>query len=139
MILKESLSSIGFNMTGRQLRQAVLFMMRDEAVILGNHCENFQFSKGFFCEYDCSTHSILQLKMNGKDVRDDDVFLVTTERYYYINMEDSMGIPTEEVEKNGAPVQLAMSAANVLEEYLKRHDFIKLDGEPRLVIHLGDQ
>jgi hypothetical protein len=54
-------------------------------------------------------------------------------------MEDSMGIPTEEVEKNGAPVQLAMSAANVLEEYLKRHDFIKLDGEPRLVIHLGDQ
>jgi len=47
MILKESLSSIGFNMTGRQLRQAVLFMMRDEAVILGNHCENFQFSKGF--------------------------------------------------------------------------------------------
>jgi 5'-nucleotidase len=132
-------SMIGFNMTGRQLRQAVLFMMRDEAVILGNHCENFQFSKGFFCEYDCSTHSILQLKMNGKDVRDDDVFLVTTERYYYINMEDSMGIPTEEVEKNGAPVQLAMSAANVLEEYLKRHDFIKLDGEPRLVIHLGDQ
>ena len=75
---------IGFNMTGRQLRQAVLFMMRDEAVILGNHCENFQFSKGFFCEYDCSTHSILQLKMNGEDVRDDDVFLVTTERYYYI-------------------------------------------------------
>ncbi len=36
-------------------------------------------------------------------------------------------------------MRYAMSAANVLEEYLKRHEFIKLDGEPRLVIHLGDQ
>jgi hypothetical protein len=32
-----------------------------------------------------------------------------------------------------------MSAVNVLEEYLNSHDFIKLDGEPRLVIELDDQ
>lgn len=46
-----------------------------------------------------------------------------------------MGIPTEEVEKNGPAVQLAGEAANVLEEYLMSHDFPKMDTEPRLVIH----
>ena len=130
---------IGFNMTGGQLRRAVAFLMRDEAVLGEEHCENFQFSKGFLCEYDCSTHSILHLTMNGKEVQDDDVFLVTAERYYYNYMEKSLNIPLEEIEKNGPPVQLAMSAENVLEEFLSSHDFIKLDGEPRLIIHTGDQ
>ncbi|MBQ6439080.1 MAG: bifunctional metallophosphatase/5'-nucleotidase [Mogibacterium sp.] len=126
---------IGFHMTGGQLRRAVKFLMRDEAIIQGDHCENFQFSKGFFCEYDCSTHSILQLKMNGKEVRDEDVFMVTEERYYYNYMKESLNIPLDEIEKNGPPVQLAMSAANVLEEYMMSQEFIKLDGEPRLIIH----
>ena len=129
---------IGFHMTGSQLRKAVAFLMRDEAIIQGFHCENFQFSKGFFCEYDCRTHSILQLKMNGREVQDDDVFMVTTERYYYNNMKVAMDIMPEEVEKNGSPVQLATSAVNVLEEYLTGRDFVKLDGEPRLQIHFDD-
>lgn len=130
---------IGFYLTGGQLRKIVTYLMRDEAIIEGFHCETFQFSKGFFCEYDCGTHSIMQLKMNGKEVQDDDIFMVATERYYYNDMEDSFGIKHEEVEKNGSPEQLAMSAVNVLEEYLTGQDYIKLEGEPRLVIHSGDQ
>lgn len=130
---------IGFHLTGEQLRRGLAFMLRDEAILDGEHCECFQFSKGFYCEYDCGTHSILQLKMNGRDVQDDDVFMVAAERYYYNNMEESMGFPLVEAEKNGAPVQLAMSATNVLEEYLSSQDYIKIDGEPRLVIHLKDR
>ena len=128
---------IGFKMTGEQLRRAVTFLMRDEAILADLHCESFQFSKGFFCEYDCGTRSILQLKMNGEDVRDDDVYAVSAERYYYNGMEENLNIPLEEIEKNDPPVQLAGDAANVLEEYLASTDFSKLDAEPRLVIHLG--
>ena len=51
----------------------------------------------------------------------------------------SFGFPLDEIEKNGPPAQLAMAAENVLEEYLMSHDFIKLDGEPRLVIHEGNR
>ena len=126
---------IGFHMTGAQLRRAVTFLMRDEAILKGDHCENFQFSKGFFCEYDCSTHRILQLKMNGADVKDDDVYLVAAEQYYYVNMEEALSIPLDDIEKNGQPYQMATDAANVLEEYLTSHDFNRIDQEPRLVIH----
>ena len=126
---------IGFRWTGEQLRRAVAFLMRDEALIQDNHIENYQFSKGFFCEYDCHTHSIIRLTMNGKEVRDDDVFLIATERYYYNCMEESLDISHEEAKKNGPPVQLAASAVNVLEEYMSSQDFIKLDGERRFLIH----
>jgi hypothetical protein len=54
-------------------------------------------------------------------------------------MEETMSIPLEEIEKNGDPSRVAMSAMNVLEEYLMSHDFIKLDGVPRLVIHEGGE
>ena len=128
-------SVIGVHMTGAQLRQAMQHLMRDDAIAENTQCDTFQYSKGFFCEYDSGSHTILQLKMNGKDVQDDDVYLVAMERYYYNCMEQAMGIPTEEVEKNGPAVQLAGEAANVLEEYLMSHDFPKMDTEPRLVIH----
>lgn len=130
---------IGFRMTGEQLRRAVAYLLRDEAILEDGHCENFQFSKGFLCEYDCVSHSILQLKMNGRDVRDDDVFAVAAEQYFYDTMKETMSIPLDEIEKNGAPVRLATSAMNVLEEYMTSHDFIKLDGVPRLVIHTGGE
>ena len=130
---------IGFRWTGEQLRRAVAFLMRDEALIQDNHIENYQFSKGFFCEYDCHTHSIIRLTMNGKEVRDDDVFLIATERYYYNCMEESLDISHEEAKKNGPPVQLAAAASNVIEEYMSSQDFIKLDGEQRFLIHFDTQ
>ena len=110
-------------------------MMRDEAILVkDSHCECFQFSKGFFCEYDSSTHSILKLMMNGEDVKDDDVFTVAAERYYFNSMEENMNIRIEEIEQNGQPIQLAGDATNVLEEYLESHTITKKDEEPRLVI-----
>ena len=128
-------SVIGVHMTGAQLRQAMQHLMRDDAIAENTQCDTFQYSKGFFCEYDSGSHTILQLKMNGKDVQDDDVYLVAMERYYYNCMEQALGIKPEEVEKNGPAVQLAGETANVLEEYLMSHDFPKKDTEPRLVIH----
>ena len=126
---------IGFNMTGEQLRKAVTFLMRDEAILVeDSHCESFQFSKGFFCEYDSSKHIILKLSMNGEDVKDDDVFAVAAERYYFNTMEENLNIRIEEIVQNGQPIQLAGDAANVLEEYLKSHTLTKKDEEPRLVI-----
>ena len=131
---------IGFRMTGKQLRQAATYLMRDEAILAeGDHCENFQFSKGFLCEYDCVSHSILQLKMNGREVQDEDVFMAAAENFFYSTMEETMSIPLEEIQKNGDPVRVAVSAMNVLEEYLMSHDFIKLDGVPRLIIHTGEE
>ena len=129
---------LGFHLTGKQLRTAAAHLMRDEALSGLAHCYNFQFSKGFFCEYDCNTHSIMQLRMNDRDVQDDDVFMIAIERYYYCCIEDSLGITAEEAEQNGQPVQLAGESGNVLEGYLTSRDFIKLEEVPRLVIRDED-
>lgn len=76
-----------------------------------------------------------QLKMNGKEVQDDDVYLVALERYYYNCMKQALDVSPEEVEKNGAAVKLAGTVVNVLEEYLMNHEFTNMDTEPRLIIH----
>jgi len=100
-----------------------------------DHCEWFQFSRHFFCEYDRGSKEILKLTMYGKAVQSDDVFRVAMQRYFYLNMGEFLGLPLEEIEKNDPPAELAVKAPNVIEEYLSNHDYIKLDGEPRLIIH----
>lgn len=41
----------------------------------------------------------------------------------------------EEVEQNGKSEEIATHAPNVLQEYFSQHELLKLDGEPRLIIH----
>ena len=126
----------GFRLTGKQLRHIVTFMLRDEAFEDdgAERCEWFQFSKGFFCEFDRKKHSIISLKMNGKEVEDKDVFTVAMQEFFFGNIGDFLDLPHEEIEKNGRPIEVATNAANVLEEYFKDHESLKYDGEKRLEI-----
>lgn len=126
---------IGFKLTGAQLRKVISFLMREEAFDEGNHCEWYQFSRNFFCEYDRTSGEIRKLTINGKDVQDDDIYRVATQGYHYINAKECFGISTEEIEKNGPAREVATKAQNVMKEYLSSHDYLKLDGEQRLVIH----
>ena len=123
-------------LTGAQLRHALQFMMRDEAFSDEIETEWYQFSKGFFCEFDRPTHTVLSLKMNGREVTDDELFSVVLQNYHYLGMEKNLDLPLEEVEKNRKGIQIASEAPNVLEEYFNSHPLIGLDGTPRLVIHM---
>ena len=121
--------------TGAQLRHAVQFMLRDAAFDMLTKTEWFQFSKGFYCEYDRPTHTLVTLKMNGKEVSDSDLFTVVLQNYHYLNMNTALDLSREEVEKNKKPVKIASDAPNVLEEYFIAHPLIELDGVPRVVVH----
>ena len=126
---------IGFRMTGAQLRKILMFMLREEAFDEANHCEWYQFSDHFFCEYDRGTRKILKLTMFGKDVQDEDIYDVAMQGFHFLNMEKNLGISIEEMEENGPPVEVAALTQNVLKEFLSSRDYIKADGEPRFVIH----
>ena len=126
---------IRFKLTGAQLRHAVKHLLREESFLDGEHNEWYQFSRGFCCEYDRPTRTILSLKMNGKEVQDQDLYTVIMERYHFLNVGDYLDLETEEIEKNGKPEEAATRTPNVLQEYFSRHDPLKLDGEPRLIIH----
>ncbi len=126
---------IRFKLTGAQLRHAVKHLLREESFLDGEHNEWYQFSRGFCCQYDRPTRTILSLKMNGKEVQDQDLYTVIMERYHFLNTGDYLDLKTEEIEKNGKPEEAATRTPNVLQEYFSRHDPLKLDGEPRLIIH----
>ena len=122
-------------MVKEYLRHAVTFMLRDEAFLDGDHTEWFQFSKGFFCEFDRKKHAVISLKMNGKEVGDDDVFTAAMQNHFFQSMESNFDLTLEEIGKNGKPMEIATNGPDVLEEYLNDHGKLKLDGEKRLVIH----
>ena len=130
-----SSSMIGFSLNGTQLRKIVNYLMREDAFDENVYTEWFQFSNGFFCEYDRGTGEILTLAIDGKDVQDEEVYHVAMQSYFFCSLEHFLGISVEEVETNGEPTELASSAQNVMIEYFDVHDFIKLDGAPRLLIH----
>jgi len=72
--------------------------------------------------------------MNGKEVADDDVFTVMMQKYFFDNIGDFLDLPHDEIEKNGRPIEVATKVQNVLGEYFMDHEYLKLDGEPRLII-----
>ena len=100
-------SVFSFKLTGKQLRHIVTFMLREESFVDSEHCEWFQFSKGFCCEFDRSKHSIISLKMNGNEVGDDDVFTVAMQDHFYHHMKEDLDLSLEEVEKNGKGIEVA--------------------------------
>ena len=73
--------------------------------------------------------------MNGKEAADDDLYTVVMQEYFFQNIGEFLDLPLEEIAKNGRPIEVATKAPNILEEYFKDHEYLKLDGEPRLIIH----
>ena len=73
--------------------------------------------------------------MNGKEVAEEDVFTVVMQKYFFDNIKEVLDLPLEDIRKNGRPIEVATKAPNILEEYFRDHENLKLDGEPRLVIH----
>ena len=67
-------------------------------------------------------------------MQDEDLYSVAVQGYFYAEIERFLGISDEEVAENGGPSQLASSSHNVIKEYFENHDYIKPDGEQRLLI-----
>ena len=127
-------SMISFLLTGSQLRKVIKYLTRDDAIDENVWTELFQFSNGFFCEYDQSSRKILKLTIDGKEVQDEERYSIAVQSYFYCSLENYFGITPEEVSENGEPKELASSMQNVLIDYFDSHDYIKLEEEKRLLI-----
>ena len=128
-------SMIGLALSGAQIKRSMLFLLRDEVFAEDAWTEWFQFSNGFFCEYDRGSGEIIRLSIDGNDVQDDEIYSVAVQSFFFCSMEKFFGLSAEETAENGKPVELASSSRNVLMEYFDAHDYIKPDEAPRLIIH----
>ncbi len=121
--------------TGKQLKDMLKFMLRDEAFV-GDHTEFYQLSEGLYLEYDKKTRKINKFTYNERDIKNDDTFRLALQKYHYLNIEGGFNITLDELEKNGKFRILSTSCRDVLEEYLSEHQHldINIKDNPRLVI-----
>ena len=112
--------AIALWVTGAQLKQMILFMLRDE-VWEGAHCEFFQFSAGVRVVYDRHNHGFKEFSLNGEPIDEGKIYKIGLQYYFYLNMKDFFSISHEEISKNGTPRRVATSCREVLDEYLSCH------------------
>jgi 5'-nucleotidase len=121
---------VDFN--GAQFRRMVQYILRDDA--WKGDTEFYQFSKGVRIKYRKSTHTIEELKFNGKDITYDQHLLVAIQNYHYKNFDDFLGVPLEDIKKNRKPRVVATSVNNIVEEYLSTHSGLDAHVEGRIEI-----
>lgn len=126
-------SAIAIWVTGAQLKQMIIFMLRDE-VWAGTHCEFFQFSKGVRVVYNKASHTLKEFTLYGKPIEDTQVYKIGLQYYFYLNLKDFFSITTEEISENGKPRTIATSCREVLDEYLSCHQNLDHQISGRLAV-----
>lgn len=121
------------NVTGKQLKSMILYMLRDEA-FEGDHTEFYQLSDSMEVEYSRKTREFNKFKFSGKEVKDKDMFKLGLQKYHYTNIEEGFNIALDEVEKNGKSRVVATSCRDVLEEYMSCNQHLDAIDLNRLVI-----
>ena len=125
--------SYGINLTGAQLKKALLYIYRDEAW-LGNHTEFYQLSKGMHVVYSKSKHELMKCELNGEDIKDDGIYSVGVQEFHYNSLPAFFNLTYEEVFANGDPIILTTSDVTTLLEYFKNNKHLGFDVEGRLEV-----
>ena len=118
--------------TGAQFRRMIRHILRDEAWT--GETEFYQFSRGVHIKYRKSTHEIEELTFNGKEIKDDDRFKIGLQNYHYVNFDEFLGVPLDEVKENYKPRVVATSVNNIIEEYFVTHPGLDAHVEGRIEI-----
>ena len=119
--------------TGKQLKQMMLYMLRDEAFD-GGHTEFYQLSCGIYLEYSYKDKKIIKFSLDNQDIDDKTIYKIGLQKYHYLNFEECFNIKLKDIEKNGSIKVIATSCRDILEEYLTEHQRLNVDKLNRLVI-----
>ncbi len=119
--------------TGEQFRRMMTFMLRDEA-LEGDHTEFYQLSKGMRVLYEKATHTIKEFKLNGSDIRDDQIIKIALQGYHYKSFTDFFGVAVEEVLANKKPRIVATSCFSIFEELFTSSGKLSAEVEGRIEV-----
>ena len=117
---------------GAQLRHMICYIFRDEAFL--GHTEFYQYSKGFRIEYDKTNRKLVSLKLNGKEIQDDDKITIAIKGFHLSSIKEFMDISLEEVSKYSNPKVIATDCTDVVEEYFISHELITAASDTRIHI-----
>jgi len=86
--------------SGKQLRHMMKFMLRDEALDGDGHSEFYQVSKGFKMVYDRQKHDFIQFRYNSKEIVNNQMLKIALQDYHFKNFSEFFDLPIEEVLAN---------------------------------------
>lgn len=119
--------------TGKQLRDMLKYMLRDEA-FEGDHTEFYQLSNGLHLEYDFKSKTITNFTYEGRVIEDTDEFRLGLQHFHITNLDIGFGMKLEDIEKNGKARILTSSCRDILEEYMSNKQHLDIEELNRLII-----
>ena len=126
---------VQFTLTGKQLREALLWMFRDESIDAPDDGgEFYQLSKGVKIVYNRKEHRLEVFELNGRSIQDDDLIKVSMGDFHYNNIDKFLHLKKEDIRKNGPVKTMSSSDYIIVEERMSGVPLIRVDKEPRIVI-----
>jgi len=126
---------VEYKLTGKQFREALLWMFRDESIDDPyDGGEFYQLSRGVKVVYNQKEHRIETLELNGHAVQDDDVIKIAMGDFHYNNIDNFLHLDKEDIKKNGPVKTLSSSDYVIIEERMSGVPLIRVDKEERIII-----
>ena len=126
---------VEYRMTGKQLREALLWMFRDESIDDPyDGGEFYQLSKGVKVVYNQKEHRLETLEFNGRAIEDDDMLKIAMGDFHYNNIDNFLHLKKEDLKKNGTVKTLSSSDYVIIEERMSGVPLIRVDREERIII-----
>ena len=126
---------VEFVLTGKQLREALLWMLRDESIDAPDDGgEFYHFSKGFKAVYIQKEHRLETFELNGHAIQDEDRIKVAMGDFHFNNIENFLHLDKDEIKKNGRVKTMSSSGYIIIEERMSGVPLIRVDREERIVI-----
>lgn len=118
---------------GEQLKRMIKHILREEAFF--GHTEFYQFSRGLRIEYDRKNKELISLSYNGFEVMDGDSFKIALQDFHFQSMGEFLAVTHEEVQLPRAPKVISTNNTDMLEEFFRNRELIRVSEEKRLIIH----
>ena len=126
---------VEYKLTGKQFREALLWMFRDEAIDDPyDGGEFYQLSRGVKVVYNQKEHRLETLELNGRAIEDDDMLKIAMGDFHYNNIDNFLHLKKEDLKKNGTVKTLSSSDYVIIEERMSGVPLIRVDREERIII-----
>ena len=128
-----------FKVTGRQLREMLRYMMREEN--FAEHSEFYQVPATLRMRYDRTKGDFDYFtycgKEVGKEIADTAIFTVGMQNYHFQNIESFLNISHKTLAQLQKPRSVATSCQDILLEYFREHEWLdaKVDGRMEIIGH----
>ncbi|MDR0848271.1 MAG: bifunctional metallophosphatase/5'-nucleotidase [Propionibacteriaceae bacterium] len=123
-----------FKATGAKVKQALRFVMHENAGGPDSHGEFFQLSSRLKVTWSRSKDDFEEILFDGKPLEDDVILCVAIEDYHHHNCQTSFGMSPEEFSDSGVILILATEVKDVYLEYFGEHARIEVPELGRLTI-----